>query len=165
MSLKNSLMTLIKRKQIFKYIAALFPNDIVENTSYVSSLHCKCLNSPANLANFMRKNPLVNANAKILEEGLIKTYSTSMFIKAFEKLVSSQIADKLKILTFDDVGLFEYGDHKVFMFVDATDEHDKISGQIAIVVPICHKDASSFNAWLNKNLEKNVCIWVFADIN
>ena len=153
MTSKHPLLLLSKQKQQFKYISALFPTDIVENAPYIDNLHCSCLNSPANLTNFINNNPLLSASAKLLKEGLIKTYPTHKFIHAFEKLVSDKVSATLKSLTFADVGLSEYSNDNVFMYVDKTEEYDEISDQIAIVVPIYSKDANEFNVWLNNKLE------------
>ena len=77
-----------------------------------------------------------------------------MFMKELEKLVNSQVPDELKTLAFGDVGI-EYGSNsRVFMFSDRSEEHDKVSSQISIIIPIYSKDAHSFNLWLNSSLEK-----------
>ena len=145
---------LSKQRREFKYVAALFPDDVVENASYIDTLKCHCLNSPANLRKFIHSNPLFSASEKLLDEGLIRTYPTDMFMKEFKKLVNDQIPNELKTLTFDDIGIEEYGNSNAFMFVDKSEEYDEISNQIAIVVPIYSKNAHNFNIWLNKSLEK-----------
>lgn len=151
---KHPLLAFNKQRQEFKYLATLFPDNIVENAPYVDALNCYCLNSPANLVDFLHSNNLFSTIAKQLEEGLTKTYPTDMFIEKFKKLVDSQVPNELKALTFDNNGLEEYGSSKVFMFTDKSEEHSKTSSQVAIVVPIYSKDAHDFNVWLNRNLEK-----------
>ena len=151
----GSLLTISRQNRELKYMKHILPENVVENAPYVDTPKHKCLNSPANLIACMHNNSeLFKTSLKIIDEGLLKTYPTALFLKEFGKLVSSEIPDDLKHLKFTDVGLHDYGTEDIFMATDRSSETNGVSNQIAVLVPIYAKDEKRFNAWLNDNIGK-----------
>lgn len=150
----NNLLLLSKRNKECKYMKYVLPDNIVQNASYIDTLNYRCLNNPANLVSCLRRsNGMFNACLKFIDEGLLKTFPTKMFLHRFQKLVNAEVPDKLKNMTFKDFGISKYGSGIIFMYTQTSNEIDDVAGQIAILVPIYHESADKFNTWLNNNIK------------
>ena len=103
----------------------------------VDSLSVHCLNSPFNLTRLLYENE-TRHGIRYLNEGVVKTYPTKKFVKAFEKIANELVPDELKSLKTSDIG--EGGDENLFMMTYQTPEVDGVSSIVSIAIPIYKRD-------------------------
>jgi hypothetical protein len=96
---------------------------------------------------------------RFMFEGLIHTYPSEKFAKVFVGEMGKIVPDKLKKLTFGDVGCSMMPqDENVFGTIDHSDEVDGICAMMVFVVPIPSTDISKFKVKL-MNAVKNVYVF------
>ena len=130
-----------------------------KNLPVVDSPKCHpCPDSPFNLTKLIHENE-VKKGIRFMFEGLIKTYPTDMFAKAFINELRDAIPEELRELTFGDAECPDMPDDQpIFETVDMADDIDGISGMVAFTIPLYKDDLSSFKSKL-LNAVRNVYVF------